>query len=68
MILLMGTRGEEVAEWAWRLFPFFTEDELDLALQRLRQAGLIVKARGREGVRFQLSDKYAITLSLIALS
>lgn len=58
MILLMGTRGEEVAEWAWRLFPYFTEDELDLALQRLRQAGLIVKARGREGVRFQLSDKF----------
>lgn len=58
MILLMGTRGEEVAEWAWRLFPYFSEEELDSALQRLRQAGVIVKSRGREGVRFQLSEKY----------
>lgn len=57
MILLIGTRGEEVAEWAWRLFPYFTEEELALSLQRLRQAGIIVKARGREGVRFQLSDR-----------
>ncbi len=57
MILLMGTRGQEIAEWAWRLFPYFTDEELNTALQRLRLGGYIVKARGKEGVRFQLSDR-----------
>jgi len=57
MILLAGVRGAEVADWAWRLFPCFTEEELEQALHRLRQAGLIVKSRSADGVRFQLSEK-----------